>query len=76
MFFHQKTLKSENNNPWFKHWFDNLLNTQSIVCATVDTQCLEYLENMTLGMRFMFPEFVLIRACRILVEFGILKGVN
>ena len=38
MFFHPKNLKSENNNPWF----NILLHTQSIVCATVDSQCLEY----------------------------------
>ena len=39
MFFLPKNLKSENNNPWF----NILLHTQSIVCATVDSQCLEYL---------------------------------
>ena len=44
MFFHPKNLKSENNNPWF----NILLHTQSIVCATVDSQCLEYLGYMTL----------------------------
>ena len=43
MFFHPKKLKSENNNPWFKPWFNVLPHTQSIVCATVDNQCLEYL---------------------------------
>ena len=42
MFFHPKNLKSENNNPWF----NILLLTQSIVCATVDSQCLEYLGYM------------------------------
>ena len=36
-------LKSERNNPWFKPWFNILLHTQSIVCATVKSQCLEYL---------------------------------
>ena len=30
-------LKSENNNPWFKPWFNSLLHTQSIVCARVDS---------------------------------------
>ena len=48
MFFHPKNLKSENNNPWFKPWFNILLHTQSIVCATVDSQCLEYLGCITL----------------------------
>jgi hypothetical protein len=48
MFFHSKNLKSENNNPWFKPWFNILLHTQSIVCATVDSQCLEYLGYITL----------------------------
>ena len=48
MFFHPKNLKSENNNPWFKPWFQILLHTQSIVCATVDSQCLEYLGYKTL----------------------------
>ena len=47
MFFTQKT-KSENDNPWFKPWFNILLHTQSIVCATVDSQCLEYLGYITL----------------------------
>ena len=43
MFFHPQNLKSENNNPWFKPWFNiNLLHTQSIVCATVDNQCLDF----------------------------------
>ena len=42
MFFHPKNLKSETNNPWF----NILLHTQSIVCATVDSQCLEYLGYM------------------------------
>ena len=31
MFFYPKKLKSENNNPWFKPWFNILLHTQSIV---------------------------------------------
>ena len=44
MFFHPKNLKSENNNPWF----NILLHTQSIVCAIVDSQCLEYFGYITL----------------------------
>ena len=48
-FFHPKNLKSESNNPWFKPWFNILLHTQSIVCATVDSQCLEDLGYITLG---------------------------
>ena len=48
MFFHPKNLKSENNNTWFKPWFDILLHTHSIVCAIVDSQCLEYLGCITL----------------------------
>ena len=46
MFFHPKNMKSENNNPWF----DILLHTQSIVCARVDSQCLEYLRCTTLAV--------------------------
>ena len=46
MFFHPKNLKSENNNPWF----NILLHTQSIVCATVDSHCLEYLGYITLAL--------------------------
>ena len=49
MFFHPKNLKSENNNPWFKPRFNILLHTQSIECATVDSQCLEYLGYITLN---------------------------
>ena len=52
MFFHPKNLKSETNNPWF----NILLHTQSIVCATVDSQCLEYLGYITLGA----PQFFLL----------------
>ena len=48
MFFYPQKLKSENNNPWFKPWFSILLHTKSIVCATVDLQCLEYLGQITL----------------------------
>jgi hypothetical protein len=47
-FYLPKNLKSENNNPWFKPWFDILLHTQTIVCATVDSQCLEYLGYIAL----------------------------
>ena len=36
-------MKNENNNQWFKPWFNILLHTQSSVCATVDNQWLEYL---------------------------------
>ena len=46
MFFHPKDLKSENNNPWFKPWCNILLHTQSIVCATIDSLCLEYILNL------------------------------
>ena len=52
MFFHPKSLKSENNNPWIKPWFNILLHTQSIVCATVDSQCLEFLVYITLDLCF------------------------
>ena len=48
MFFHRKNLKSENNNPWFKPY-------QSIVCASVDRQCLEYLGYITL-IKFWITE--------------------
>ena len=48
MFFQPKNLKSENNDPWFKPWFNILLHTQSIVCATLDSQCLDYLGYITL----------------------------
>ena len=44
MFFHPKNLKIEKDNPWFKPWFNILLHTQSIVCATVDSQCLQNLK--------------------------------
>ena len=44
---HPKNLQSENNNPWFKPRFDILL--QLIVCATVDSHCLEYLGYINLG---------------------------
>ena len=42
-------MKSGNDNPWFKPWFNILLHTQSILCATVDSQCLEYLGCITLA---------------------------
>jgi hypothetical protein len=41
-------MESERNNPWFKPWFNILLHTQSILCATVYSQCLEYLGYITL----------------------------
>ena len=50
MFFHPKNLKSENNDPWLKPWFNILLHTQSIVCATVDSQCFKYLGYITLTL--------------------------
>ena len=60
MFFHPKNLKSENNKPWFKPWFNILLHTKSIVCATIESQCLEYLGNITLlvaqSWDFRLPE--------------------
>ena len=40
---------SVSNKKWFEPWFNILLHTQSIVCATVDSQCLEYLGYITLG---------------------------
>ena len=42
------SLKSEMNNPWFKPLFNILLHTYSIVCASVDSQCLKYLGYITL----------------------------
>ena len=48
VFFHPKKSWSENDNQWFKLWFDILLQTQQIVCATVDSHCLEYLGYITL----------------------------
>ena len=44
------SLKSERNNTWFIPWFNILLHTQSIVCATVLGQCLEYLGYITLPL--------------------------
>ena len=44
------SLKSETNNPWFIPWFNILLHTQSIVCATVLGQCLECLGYITLPL--------------------------
>ena len=53
------SLESERNNPWFKPWFNILLHTQSIVCATLKGQCLEYLGNITLcnccSLSLLFP---------------------
>ena len=43
-----KSLKNERNKPWFKPWFNISLHTQSIVCATVRGQRLEYLGCITL----------------------------
>ena len=42
MFFRPENLKREKYNPWFKLWFDILMHTQSIMCVTVDSWCLEY----------------------------------
>ena len=69
MFFHPKNLKSENNNPWFKPWFDILLHTQSIVSATVDSQCLKYLGYITLtsGL-FVYKEFFKVQLIRELIN--------
>ena len=52
MFFHPKNLKSNNNNPWFKPCFNILLHTQWIVCATENSQCLEYLECISLAQGY------------------------
>ena len=57
MYFHPEDLKSERNNPWFKPWFNILLHTQSIVCATVDSQCLEYLGYMTLMLSRKYMKY-------------------
>ena len=57
MFYHPKNLKSENNNPWFKPWSTILLHTQSIVCATVNSQCLEYLGCISLTLMQRCQEF-------------------
>ena len=46
MFFHPKNLKSENNNLWF----NILLHTQPIVCATVDSQCLDSIIFKVVGI--------------------------
>ena len=48
MFFHPQNLENKNDKPWFKPWFNILLHTQSIVRATVESQCLEYLGYKTL----------------------------
>ena len=52
MVFHPKSLKSENNNPWFQPWFNILLQTQLIVSTIVDSQCLEYLGYITLDCSY------------------------
>ena len=53
MFFHPKSLKSENNNPRF-----NILpHTQSAVCATVDSQCVEYLGHIALAVDLILSFF-------------------
>ena len=44
------SLKSKRKNPWFKPWFNILMHTQLIVCATVYGQCLEYLVYITLPL--------------------------
>ena len=49
MFFHQKNLKSENNNPWFKPWSNILRHTQSIVCAPLDSQVFRVLGIYNFG---------------------------
>ena len=46
MFFHLQNLKIENNNPWFKPWFD---------CVFHSCQCLEYLGYITLKMIWICP---------------------
>ena len=46
MFFHLQNLKIENNNPWFKPWFD---------CVCHSCQCLEYLGYITLKMIWICP---------------------
>ena len=40
------SLISKGNNLWSKPWFNILLHTQSIVCATVKGQCLEFLVSI------------------------------
>ena len=47
MFFHPNNLKSENNNPWYKPWFNILLHT---------SQCLEYLGCITLDEKVALEE--------------------
>ena len=49
-FFRPRNLKIENDNPWFNPWFNILPHTQSIVCATIDSPCLEYLEYITFNV--------------------------
>ena len=54
MLFHPKNLKSKNNKPWFNPWFNILMHTQSVVYATVDSQCLEYLVHITLPKSMIY----------------------
>ena len=42
-------MKSENRDPWFKPGLNILMHTQSIVCAIVDSYCLEYLKIYNFG---------------------------
>ena len=44
------SLKSERSNRWFKPWFNILLHTQSVMCATVYDKCLEDLRHITLSV--------------------------
>ena len=46
----------------FKPWFKILMHTQCIVCATVDGQCLEYLEYIILH-RSNFVRALLLLIC-------------
>ena len=64
MFFHPNNMRSENNNPWLKPLFNILLHTQSIVCATVDSHCLEYLGYITLKMIWICPLHFWDRYCK------------
>ena len=58
MFFHPKDLKIENDNPWFKLWFNILLHTQSIVCATADTSAFRVLGIYNFGQQYNIPSEV------------------
>ena len=50
MFFHPKDLKSENNQSHDLNHYLIFYCTTMIVCATVDSQCLEYLGYITLSL--------------------------